>query len=268
MTSRGAPAAPNAIRTDDLKSRILHVAQTSVYQVKIQPPDLVVEFLNHPGRAVNYKSDEGTNIELMCSETNLPGSSLATHDVTNDYPGVTEKMAYRRIFDETIDFTFMVDRNYKVVEFLDGWMNYVTGEGSTSPRNDMANETAHYEMNYPNTYKTDYRNGGGLFITKWEKDNSSSSMTYQFIGAFPLSIVSMPVSYEGSSVLKCSASFSYMRYIRTRSGDSSMAWNDDYNRPQAEIDYMNAGGVIYWDTDQHLNTSTYTTWEEIDRQGG
>ena len=61
-------------------------------------------------------------------------------------------------------------------------------------------------------YKSD-----NLYITKWEKDNSNSSMTYQFIGAFPLSIVSTPVSYEASGVLKCSASFSYMRYIRTRS---------------------------------------------------
>jgi len=203
--------APNAIRTDDLKSRILHVAQTSVYQVKLQPPQPVIDFINAPGRDVNYRSD-GENIELMCSETNLPGSSLATHDVTNDYPGVTEKMAYRRIYDETIDFTFMVDRNYKVVEFLDGWMNYVTGQGSTFTRDEYANGNVHYEMNYPSSYKTD-----NLYITKWEKDNSSSSMTYQFIGAFPLSIVSMPVSYEGSSVLKCSASFSYMRYIRKRS---------------------------------------------------
>jgi hypothetical protein len=235
--------APNTKRVDDLKSRILHVAQTSVYQVKLQPPDDVIGFLNNQGRVVNYSLD-GENIELMCSETNLPGSSLATHDVTNDYPGVTEKMAYRRIYDETIDFTFMVDRNYKVVEFLDGWMNYVTGQGSTFSRDDMSGRTAHYEMNYPSSYKTD-----NLYITKWEKDNSSSSMTYQFIGAFPLSIVSMPVSYEGSSVLKCSASFSYMRYIRRRGGVpgstyNSGVWNDDYNRPQSEVDYMNAGGTI------------------------
>ena len=207
-----AVSAPNSFKVSDLKSRILHVAQTSVYQVKLQPPQPVIDFLKSPGRGVNYDSDEGTNIELMCSETNLPGSSLATHDVTNDYPGVTEKMAYRRIFDETIDFTFMVDRNYNVVEFLDGWMNYVTGQGSTSPRDEYVNPTAYYRMNYPSNYKTD-----NLYITKWEKDNSNSSMTYQFIGAFPLSIVSMPVSYEASGVLKCTASFSYIRYIRTRS---------------------------------------------------
>ena len=207
-----AVSAPNSFKVSDLKSRILHVAQTSVYQVKLQPPDPVIGFLKSSGRGVNYNSDEGTNIELMCSETNLPGSSLATHDVTNDYPGVTEKMAYRRIFDETIDFTFMVDRDYSVIEFLDGWMNYVTGDGTTFSREDMVDRTAYYRMNYPEDYKSD-----NLYITKWEKDNSNSSMTYQFIGAFPLSIVSMPVSYEASGVLKCTASFSYMRYVRTRS---------------------------------------------------
>ena len=248
-----AGPSPNSQKVSFLKSKILHVAQTSVYQVKLQPPDSVIGFLNNQGRVVNYSLD-GENIELRCSETNLPGSSLATHDVTNDYPGVTEKMAYRRIFDETIDFTFMVDRNYKVVEFLDGWMNYVTGEGSTFARDNMVNHTSYYRMNYPSNYKTD-----NLYITKWEKDNSNSSMTYQFIGAFPLSIVSMPVSYEASGVLKCTASFSYMRYIRRRSGDSSMAWNADHNRPQAEIDHMNAGGVITWNSDQPVDQSTYTT---------
>ena len=206
-----AGPSPNFQKVSSLKSKILHVAQTSVYQVKIQPPDPVVKFLNSSGRDVNYGLD-GENIELMCSETNLPGSTLATHDVTNDFPGVTEKMAYRRIFDETIDFTFMVDRDYSVIEFLDGWMNYVTGDGTTFSREDMVDRTAYYRMNYPEDYKSD-----NLYITKWEKDNSNSSMTYQFIGAFPLSIVSMPVSYEASGVLKCTASFSYMRYVRTRS---------------------------------------------------
>ena len=206
-----AGPSPNFQKVSSLKSKILHVAQTSVYQVKIQPPDPVVKFLNSSGRDVNYRLD-GENIELMCSETNLPGSTLATHDVTNDFPGVTEKMAYRRIFDETIDFTFMVDRDYSVIEFLDGWMNYVTGDGTTFSRADMVDRTAYYRMNYPEDYKSD-----NLYITKWEKDNSNSSMTYQFIGAFPLSIVSTPVSYEASGVLKCTASFSFMRYIRTRS---------------------------------------------------
>ena len=46
----------------------------------------------------------------------LPGSSLTTHEVNNDYHGVTEKMSYRRMYDDTIGLTFYVDRNYKVIK--------------------------------------------------------------------------------------------------------------------------------------------------------
>jgi hypothetical protein len=43
-------------------------------------------------------------------------------------------------------------------------------------------------------------------------------MVYQFIGAFPISIAATPVTYDSSDVLQCTVSFSYMRYIRRRSG--------------------------------------------------
>ena len=43
---------PNSVKTSALKSKILHVAQTSVYQVKVQPPVSVLSFLN--ARNFNY----------------------------------------------------------------------------------------------------------------------------------------------------------------------------------------------------------------------
>ena len=46
-------------------------------------------------------------------------------------------------------------------------------------------------------------------------------MSYQFIGAFPISIAATPVSYDQSDILKCTVSFSYMRYLRRRSGAGS-----------------------------------------------
>ena len=50
-------------------------------------------------------------LNLQCTEASLPGSSLATFDINNDFHGVTERHAYRRMFDERIDFTFYVDAN-------------------------------------------------------------------------------------------------------------------------------------------------------------
>jgi hypothetical protein len=104
-------------------------------------------------------------------------------------------------------------------------MNYVTGQGTTFGNVDYVDRTKYYRMNYPNLYKTD-----GLYITKFEKDNRNS-MTYQFIGAFPVNIVSMPVSYEASSILKCTASFSYIRYVRIRNRPSAIASLQNPNSP-------------------------------------
>ena len=204
-----AGPSPNTLSISKIKSNLLNLAQTSIYQVKLQPTEDVESFLSQEGRNFSYLLN-GESIELLCSDTNLPGSSLATHDVTNDYPGVTEKFAYRRIYDETIDFTFYVDKNYRVVEFLDGWINYITGQGTTFGDAEYVDRYRYYRMNYSNLYKTD-----NLYITKFEKDNANS-MTYQFIGAFPINMVSIPVSYEASSILKCTASFSYIRFIRKR----------------------------------------------------
>ena len=207
-----AAARPNRISTSFIKSRILNVAQTSVYQVKMQPTAAVINFLRGPSRQVDYNSQDGLNIELLCRETNLPGQSLATHEQSIDYPGVTEKMVYRKIYDDRVDFTFYVDKRYKVVEFFEGWIDFCAGQGTTYGTEDYKNRSAYYRMNYPIDYKTD-----SLYITKFEKD-AKNSMIYQFIGAFPISIAASPVSYDNSDTLKCTVSFSYMRYLRRRSG--------------------------------------------------
>ena len=201
---------PNKVNTTVIKSRILNLAQTSVFQVKIQPPPDVVSFLSNTDAGISYSQD-GLDIELLCSGTNLPGQSLATHDQPNDYPGVTEKMVYRKIYDDRIDFTFMVDKQYNVIQFLEGWIDYCAGQGTTFSDNQYIDRTRFYRMNYPNKYKTD-----SVYITKFEKDAKESYLTYQFVGAFPLSIVATPVSYESSTALRCTASFSFIRYVKKR----------------------------------------------------
>ena len=201
---------PNKVNTTVIKSRILNLAQTSVFQVKLQPPPDVVSFLSDTDADISYSQD-GLDIELLCSETSLPGQSLATHDQPNDYPGVTEKMAYRKIYDDRIDFTFMVDKQYNVIQFLEGWIDYCAGQGTTFNDNQYIDRTRFYRMNYPNKYKTD-----SVYITKFEKDAREAYLTYQFVGAFPLSITATPVSYESSTALRCTASFSFIRYVKKR----------------------------------------------------
>ena len=40
-------------------------------------------------------------------------------------------------------------------------------------------------------------------------------MQYQFVKAWPKAINSMPLSYDGSNLLKCTVSMTYVRYVLT-----------------------------------------------------
>ena len=113
---------PTKLSVSKIKSRLLNVSQSSLYRLTLSVPPAVRNLLN-------FENLDYDNISLLCCEAALPGSSLTTHEVNNDYHGVTEKMAYRRMYDETIGLTFYVDRNYKVVELIETWMDYITGMG-------------------------------------------------------------------------------------------------------------------------------------------
>ena len=204
---------PRVVRVSDIKANLLRPATTSHFEVEIP---IIGALSKWEGVG---KQDK---INLMCSEASLPGSSLATFETNNDRTGVTERFVHRRIFDERIDFTFYVDAGlYQPIKFFEQWIDFITG-AATEGENKLENPDYHYRMKYPNDYIADQ----GLTITKFEKDPSSSQtqdpddreyssaeLKYEFIRSYPLSITSMPVSYDGSSLLKCSVSMTYVRYI-------------------------------------------------------
>jgi len=199
-----AAVPPKSYGIRDFKSRVLNIAQTSLYQLTIVPP-----------QGLSF-SPNMEDISLLCSEANLPGSSLAAHDVTNDFHGVSEKMAYRRMYDQEISLTFYVDRNYNVINFFEQWIEFIVGDSTT----DYLRENAFHRVNYPNMYRST------MHIVKFEKDHHSvgkaplpsklsakQTIDYTFVGAFPLSVTSMPISYNQSDLLKCTVSFSFIRYV-------------------------------------------------------
>ena len=206
---------PSPKTINQLKTKFLKPALTSHYEVDIPLGSL----------PAGVKSIVGTldqaDLNLSCMETSLPGSSLATFEVKNDYTGVTERLAHRRMYDDRIDFTFLVDaEKYFAIRIFEKWMRYIAGEDADRQDGETEITTKgvnyHYRIRYPGTGSdtTGYRCTDGLKITKFEKD-MRNSLTYEFIGAYPISISSMPVSYEASSLLKCTVSMSYLRYVMT-----------------------------------------------------
>ena len=165
---------------------------------------------------------------LLCSDAVLPGSAMASIDTRGDYQGVIERMAHTRNFTQ-ISLEFYVDNEYKSMKFLEHWMEYITG----AIRN-PADDAYFYQLNYPSEYKSN-----DTRIVKFER-NYKQFLEYRFIGLFPLALNSTRVSYNGSQVLKASASFSFDRYICGESTslarDLGRAFNEVFGRGNNQRD--------------------------------
>ena len=184
---------PRPRPVSDLKTSILNTALTSYYECHFSPPPTIISLIPDANSDQDYM--------LSCMEASLPGTSLATAELTNDHTGITERHVHRRQYDTTASFTFLVDRNYKQIKFFETWIGYIVNEQNSSQENYF------YRVNFPNQYQTK------IYINKFERDYKQPSLIYSFLNAYPISIDSMPVSYEGAQTLKCTVNFNFSRYV-------------------------------------------------------
>ena len=199
-----AAPAPSKKTVSDLKALLLRPSLTSQFQCWFNPPIAVRNWVQQRASAGIGNGYESEFISLSCSEASLPGSSLATHEINNDFTGVTERHVYRRQYDDRADFTFYVDHEYNIIQFFENWMSFIVNEQVSGG---VDNTNFSYRVNFPNDYKSI------IYIKKFEKDYVGRVLQYKFINAYPISITSMPVSYESSQLLKCTVSFNYSRYV-------------------------------------------------------
>lgn len=203
----------------EIKSKLLQPALTSHFEVKIPiPPGLRRNPKYLEANGLSQFALKQDTLNLLCSETILPGSTVGLMDITGDYHGVTQRHANRRIYDDRIDMTFYVDaENYLPIRYFETWIKYIVGESITSSggRPGSQSENYFYRLNYPKDYICEQ----GLEVTKFEKSYKGKTLTYKFINSFPVAITSMPVSYDASSLLRCTVSFSYIRYVITPIGN-------------------------------------------------
>jgi hypothetical protein len=213
-----------------IKNNILSPALTSHYGVEIGIPNALRGMLSNAG-------GQQTQLNLMCTEATLPGSNLATMEINNNFTGVTERHAYRRVFDDRINLTFYVDsQNYLPIRFFEAWQSYIMNENQNDPR----------RSDY--SYRTRYPDGDGgytatgLRVKKFERDYRNE-LTYEFVKSYPISITSMPVSYDTSSLLKCTVAMTYLRYVVIQTPDFAATASNNSIEPnltqsqQAELEY-------------------------------
>ena len=149
---------PKIRSVSDIKSKLLRPALTSFYEVDIDLPkgDGKLSGLLSALRADGSEDQDVLN--LRCSEASLPGSNLATLETTNTYHGVTERHAYRRVYDDRLQLTFYVDAaEYLPIRAFEYWKEYIvsgnSGDNSPSPTSLSAADYYH-RMKYPDSYIT------------------------------------------------------------------------------------------------------------------
>lgn len=151
-------------------------------------------------------------IQILCAEATLPASSYATAEVKDNYMGIPQEFAHTRI-NTDIDFTFYIDRDYKMLMFFEAWMDFISGGNNPEldePSLYDVDNNYYRRFKYPKQYKN-----SKVFIKKFEKDWNTSNATnisYQLINAFPKSIASIPVSYGEAELMKVTVTMNYDRY--------------------------------------------------------
>ena len=208
---------PRPKGVSDVVSNLLHPSLTSHFDVLIGLPSSSLGT-----QLRSFLGPHQDKLHLMCSEASLPGSQLATTELNNDFTGVTERHAYRRIYDETIDLGFYVDAdNYWPIRFFEEWISSAVNED----QEEALAKDYFYRVKFPDEYIADQ----GMKVVKFEKDIQTSrrignkfmpfptpnaaSLEYKFVRSWPRSITSMPVSYDSSSLLKCNVQMTYTRYV-------------------------------------------------------
>ena len=90
-------------------------------------------------------------------------------------------------------------------------------------------------MSYPDDYMLDE-----LYIYKFEKE-STSGLTYQFIRTYPTNINTMPITYGDAQVLKCTVSYSYVRYVMSQKFNTKRKY--DTRMGLEDLDAFNNSGI-------------------------
>ena len=194
---------PKKYQINDIRSRFQTVALDNKYQVFMEPNLNVYNAAADVGISRRFVDED---LGLYVSDAVLTGSSFADVEVSGDRQGITERMPFKRIYDD-VTLTFMVDRRYKVLKYFEAWMQLINplhGQVGGKANNQITT------LNYPKDYKCT------MSVVKFNKDyfrNGIGFAYYCFVRSWPLSMSSIPVSYDSGSVLKLNVTFRYERYV-------------------------------------------------------
>jgi len=154
-----------------------------------------------------------STINFLAYDAVLPGTSYELGQVYGDRMGRTEQYPTKRVY-PPVDVSFYVDQNYDVINYFEAWMNSVSvNVGSVSNSYVRHNYASSYEREVIITkFERQFRQKDQRLVKEGVYGPPAKSVTYTLRNAFPSNLISIPVSYDGASILKTTVTFNYDVY--------------------------------------------------------
>lgn len=168
----------------------------------------------------SFGAVSNTDINFLAYDAVLPGTSYELGQVFGDRQGRTEQYPTKRVYPQ-VDVSFYIDADYKVLQFFEQWM-------ATISPNIGSPGTSYTKFSYADSYERE------IVITKFERlfrepnqrlvENGvygppKNYVEYTLRNAYPTNLIAVPVSYEGSNVLRTTVTFNYDVYNFKRVND-------------------------------------------------
>lgn len=188
----------STVRTEGL-------SKANRYSVLISPPAGIAD-----------SNSDLSRVSLFAESTELPGVTVKTEKLKIYGPEYIRPTGID--YGQTVNVTFLVDRDFRVRKLFEDWINMVVDKNS-----------------YNISYQILYISNQIRFIQLDTQDEERYSITLK--EAFPVSIEIMPISYSSDGIHRISVTFAFRRW---ESMFGSVAETEPREYPQTKKDYISA----------------------------
>ena len=168
-------------------------AKSALFQVNLSYPSVV--------------TTPAVNARFLISAASIPASTIGTYDVF--YHGKSIKVAADRTYDAW-ETTIINDEDFGVRKALEEWMELLSKYKLNTRSKDLIGSKEGENA----VYKQD------ITVSQFSK-KGSELLKYKFIGAFPTSISSIPLSWDSNSIETYTCSWAYDCWERQDSSNGS-----------------------------------------------
>lgn len=183
--------------------------------------------------------------DFLCAEAMIPGTTFSTYQEVGSRQGILESFPMRREYTD-MAMSFYVSSDYQVLRLFQEWINFTNPvyygdkgtpkSGQPAGYGDSKTNNSYHRFRYPAYYKRE------ISIIKFERD-IKQSIEYTFVNAFPVTLKSIPLSYQGAQILQVGVEFKYDRYYISHIGGGSLNGQEEGNFAPATTGLLDTNGA-------------------------